>query len=131
MALLALGRPEGIGKLVAAWLPPMLAPARRDDHVLITPLRAMAVAHGVTGFERQIRALLSRPDARPVLRSIDCPALIGVGAEDLWSPPSQHVEMASHVAAATLAIFPASGHMATVEAPDVVNSAMAQWLEAQ
>lgn len=131
MALLALGQREGMGSLVDAWLPPMVAPARRGDQALFAPLRAMAMAPGLAGFERQIYALLGRPDAAPILPTINCPTLIGVGAEDLWSPPSRHIEMASRIADATLEIFPDSGHMSPVEAPDAVNAAIAAWLEDQ
>ena len=41
-------------------------------------------------FAAQVRALLTRPDARPVLDQIRCPALLLTGQEDGWSPPAQH-----------------------------------------
>src|SRR3712207_7497874 len=51
---------------------------------------------------RQIRALLDRPDARPLLPAITCPTLVLVGRQDRWSPLAQHEEIAALIPNATL-----------------------------
>jgi pimeloyl-ACP methyl ester carboxylesterase len=79
-------------------------------------------------FEGQIRALLNRPDAGPILAEIRVPTLILCGHEDAWSPPSAHEEMAARIASSELVIVPQSGHMVTMERPEAVSEAMRGWL---
>ena len=129
MALLETGRQQGMEALVDAWLPPMVHPDRRRDPGLMAPLRSMAVSAGIEQYERQVRALLSRPDATALLSQIDVPALIGVGRQDEWSPVALHTDMARRIAGSTLVIFEDSGHMAPVEVPAQVSRALREWLE--
>lgn len=126
-ALLELGRREGIAALVDAWLPPMVHPAQRNAEFL-EPLRAMCIDAGLARYEAQMTALLERPDARPVIATIDGPTLVGVGSDDAWAPVEQHRAIASQIRGATLAIFERAGHMAPVEAPEQVTAALRKWL---
>lgn len=127
-ALVALARAEGMGALAAKWLPPMVHPDRVSDRALMDELTAMVQRKSVETFERQVRALLDRPDARAVLDGIRCPVLIGVGRQDSWSPPSQHETMAAAIPKAHPVIFENSGHMAPIEAPSAVTAALDAWL---
>jgi len=127
-ALLALGREQGVDRLIEAWLPPMVGPQLREDEAFMEPLRAMVRKAGVETYARQIRALLGRPDYRPMLAGIRCPTLVGVGRQDEWSPVPQHEEIAALIPGAQLVIFEECGHMAPVEAPGQVNAALADWL---
>ena len=76
------------------------------------------------------RRACKRVDLRPLLPQIACPALVLCGAEDSWSPPAQHEEIAAAIPGARLAIIPECGHMATLEAPDKVNAELRRWLGA-
>jgi len=80
-------------------------------------------------FETQMLALLARPDARPVLAEIRCPALVLTGEDDIWSPPARHREMAELIGrTAKLALIPRCGHMSTMERPEAVSQALRAWL---
>jgi pimeloyl-ACP methyl ester carboxylesterase len=127
-ALLALGRAEGIDRLVDEWLPPMVGPAARRDPELMAELKAMSVKGGTERYAVQIEALLHRPDYRQMLAAIRCPTLVGVGRQDEWSPVEQHEEIAAAIPGSELVIFEDCGHMAPVEAPDQVNLALERWL---
>ncbi|HSD70167.1 MAG TPA: alpha/beta hydrolase [Woeseiaceae bacterium] len=129
MALLDLGRRNGIEALVDAWLPPMLHPDRRQDVEFVAPLREMCVRGGLARYENQVTALLERQDASSLLAAIHCPALIGVGSDDLWASVGQHRAMAAAIAGAELVIFAHAGHMTPAEAPDEVTAALRDWLE--
>jgi pimeloyl-ACP methyl ester carboxylesterase len=129
MALLELGRREGMEALVDAWLPPMMHPDRRGDSAFVGPLRDMCVSAGIERYEDQMIALLERPYARPLIGSIRCPTLIGVGSDDAWAPVDQHRAMAAGISGASLVIFEHAGHMAPVEASDQVTAALRGWLE--
>lgn len=129
MALLELGRREGMEALVDAWLLPMLHADRRRDSAFVAPLRDMSVSAGIERYENQMTALLDRPDARPLLGEIRCPTLVGVGSDDAWAPVHQHRAMAAGIAGAKLVIFEHAGHMTPVEAPEQVTAALRDWLE--
>lgn len=129
-ALLDLGKREGVDRMVDVWLAPMVHPDRQTDPTLIGPLHAMATSLGLAVFEAQIEALLGRPDATPLLSSIEVPTLVGVGRQDVWSPPAQHQAIAAGIRGATLCVFDDSGHMSPVEAADQVNDALKAWLTA-
>ena len=130
MALVELARSKGMAALADVWLPPMLHPGLPRDGALMNGLRAMVGRMTPEIFDNQQTALLTRPDARPVLAAIRCPTLIGVGRQDGWSPPARHEEIAAAIAGATLAIFEDCGHMAPLEAPDAVSAALGAWLAA-
>lgn len=125
--LLDLGRRDGAGALVDAWLPPMIAPANRTA-ALVDPLRMMCLDAGVDVFEAQIAALLDRPSVDTLLPTIACPTLVAVGSDDVWSPPAQHRAIVAAVPHADLVIVEGAGHMLPVEATDAFNDAIAAWL---
>lgn len=127
-ALRDIGRMHGMAALVAEWLPPMLAPARRQDALIYDPLEAMCRSAGLATYEAQIEALLSRPDTADVLRRINCPTLVITGSEDSWAPPAQHEEIALAVNTAGPAIVKGAGHMLPVEDPQVFNAEVAALL---
>ncbi|MDE2351242.1 MAG: alpha/beta fold hydrolase [Alphaproteobacteria bacterium] len=130
MGLVELARSKGMAALADVWLPPMVHPGLARDGALMRGLREMVGRMTPDIFDNQQTALLTRPDARPVLDTIRCPTLVGVGRQDGWSPPARHQEIAAAIAGATLAIFEDCGHMATLEAPDAVNAAFRAWLAA-
>ncbi|UAK26071.1 alpha/beta fold hydrolase [Sphingomonas nostoxanthinifaciens] len=127
-ALRDVGRAEDAAALVDRWLPPMLAPAHRDDPAILQPLRAMCIGVGVEDFAAQSEAMLSRPPVDDLLPRIACPTLVITGAEDAWSPPAQHEAIAALIPDARLAIIPGAGHMLPAEAPDALNELIAAWL---
>lgn len=119
---------QGMAALADRWLPPMVHEARAGDRGLMAPLRAMVMRATPEQHARQIRALLDRPDARPLLATIRCPTLVMVGRQDRWSPLAQHVEIADAIAGAEFVVIEDSGHMTPVEQPDQVCTALLRWL---
>jgi pimeloyl-ACP methyl ester carboxylesterase len=114
--------------LADRWLPPMVHEMRRSDPFLMESLKAMVMRATPEQHHRQIRALLNRADARPLLRTIRCPTLVMVGRQDCWSPVAQHEEIASLTPHAQLRIIEESGHMSPVEQPGQVSDALLTWL---
>lgn len=126
--LMRLSRSDGMTVLAAHWLPPMLAPGRDADAALMARLTAMVERATPALFERQIQALLGRPDARRYLSAIPCPTAAIVGRQDGWSPPAQHEEMVACIPDAYLAVIENSGHMTLAEQPQAVTEALMQWM---
>jgi len=127
-ALKAIGHEQGFAALVAAWLPPMVAEANREDPEIWEPLETMCLRAGQAVFDAQIEALLGRPEQESLLAEIDCPTLVMTGSEDGWAGPEQHGEIAAAIADAELVIVEGAGHMIMAEAPEAVNAALAGWL---
>ena len=108
-------------------LPQLIHPSR-----LGTPLAGevleMAARIGQEAFLRQQQAIMSRPDSRPLLRSIAVPTLVAVGEADILTPPELAEEMAAGIRGAKLVRFPGSGHLPTMEAPQAARAALEAWL---
>jgi pimeloyl-ACP methyl ester carboxylesterase len=100
----------------------------QSDEALNCVVRDMAVDTGIEAFVRQERAILSRPDSRPLLASIACPTLVLVGDGDELTPPDLAQEIAGGIVDARLMIVPDCGHLSTIERPEAVNAAVAEWL---
>jgi pimeloyl-ACP methyl ester carboxylesterase len=120
---------EGMAALARHWLPPMLAPRRAQDDALIAQLTAMIERASPRLFQRQIGALLTRPNAHAGLAAIPCPTAVIVGREDAWSPLAQHQEMAATIPRAQLLVIEDSGHMAPAEQPEAVADALIAWMD--
>jgi pimeloyl-ACP methyl ester carboxylesterase len=129
LAMFDIGKRNGMAALVDAWLPPMVHPDRRNDPAVMAPLKQMCLDADLDQFENQMTALIERPDARPLLASIDCPTLIGVGSDDEWAPVERHREIAAAIPGATLEIFEHAGHMSPFETPAQVTDSLQRWLD--
>lgn len=116
--------------IVDTLTPKFLHPKHAGDERLKGIVKAMARDTGVAAFVNQERAIIGRPDSRPLLASIHCPTLVLVGDGDELTPPDRAREMADGIAGAKLVIVPECGHLSTIEKPDAVNKAMAEWLDA-
>ena len=119
---------EGMGALADRWLPPMVHVDRVEDMTLLSPLKEMVMRATPEQHQRQIQALLNRPNLVPRLTDVTCPTLVMVGRQDRWSPLAQHEEMAAGIPNAELVIIEDSGHMTLLEQPEQVSSALLRWL---
>lgn len=126
-AMIDLGH-ESMEKLADTWLPPMVDPARVSDETVMGALRAMVLRADADMHERQMRALLGRPNASAYLGEIRCPLLLIAASQDGWSPIAQHEEIAAAVPDSEIAIIEDAGHFAPVERPDEVVAAITTWI---
>jgi len=129
-ALLELARREGVRTMAREWVRGMVHPARRGDCPLLEAILAMFERKSADIFERQITALLARPDATPVLSGLRVPALVLCGRQDSWAPLSQHQEMAALMPRQPLLhVVEEAGHMSPMERPGAVVQALLEWLD--
>jgi pimeloyl-ACP methyl ester carboxylesterase len=115
-------------ELADEWLPPMVDPARLTDAEVIASLRAMALRAGPDMHERQIRALINRPNATAYMAELGCPILLVAARHDSWSPIVQHQEIADAAPDTELVIIEDAGHFAPVERPAEVTDVIIGWL---
>jgi pimeloyl-ACP methyl ester carboxylesterase len=128
--LIGAARSIGVRSVQGMLLKFLVHPSRLDDRDLTARILLMADGVGVPAFIRQQQAILGRPDNRDFLKSIACPTVLIVGAEDALTPVKVHEEMAGLIAGAKLEVIPACGHLSTMERPEAVNAILARWLAA-
>jgi pimeloyl-ACP methyl ester carboxylesterase len=128
-AIIRLAYDKGMEGLADAWLPGMIHPARRGDAAFMQPLREMIMSTTPEIHEKQIRALVGRRDATPVLATIHCPAMFLAGRQDEWSTPAQHETMAKAVPGSRFVVIEDSGHFVSVEQPAAFTKAIRDWME--
>jgi 3-oxoadipate enol-lactonase len=83
-------------------------------------------AEGYAGCCEAIAAM----DLRADLPGIAVPTLALAGAEDPATPPEHLEYIAKHVQGATLTVIPGAAHLANLERPAQVNTALLEHLEA-
>jgi pimeloyl-ACP methyl ester carboxylesterase len=106
----------------------LIAEHRLGDEDLRETVIRMAEDTGEAAFRRQMNAILTRRDYRPVLATVNCPALVLTGALDVITPAECAMEMHAAMPDAKLVILPGCGHLATLEAPFEVNAQLREWL---
>ncbi|MEH6587938.1 MAG: alpha/beta fold hydrolase [Halioglobus sp.] len=109
--------------------PNYLARCHRGNTALLDDVLYMGMSLGEGVFERQSLALRDRQDSTSTLATINCPTLVLCGEEDSLCPPQLHREMTSLIPGARLEIIHECGHMATMEQPDKVTTALHHWLK--
>src|SRR6202012_1139750 len=127
---IAMAQSGRYGEIPDLAIPRYLNAKHQRDERLATIVRQMIAETGPDAFVRQLNAIMSRPDSRPLLASIKCPTLVLVGADDVATPPELNKEIAAGISGAKLTVVPDSGHLTTLEQPDAVNAALVEWLGA-
>ncbi|MEO6651973.1 MAG: alpha/beta hydrolase [Ilumatobacteraceae bacterium] len=127
--LLDLAESDGMEAVAEQWIPGMIHPDRHDDRRLIDAIAEMVTSYRVDQYVGQVRALLDRRDAQPILSTITCPTLVACGSDDAWSPPAQHRDIATAIDGARLEIVAESGHMVAMEQPEATSRLLSTWLE--
>ncbi|HEY7298836.1 MAG TPA: alpha/beta fold hydrolase [Xanthobacteraceae bacterium] len=128
MAQIALANEGRLGEIVDALFPVFVHRDRQGDQELKRTVSIMAQETGADAFIRQQKAIMSRPDAKPFLSSITCPTLVLVGDSDALTPLVRSQEIAAGIQRANLVVVPECGHLSTLERPEAVNAALAEWM---
>jgi non-heme chloroperoxidase len=120
------------GSTVAAeeMLPKLVCDATREKKPeIVEQLRTMIVSTPRETIAGAITALMTRPDAIPVLREIRCPALIIVGDQDALTPLHFSEDMQRGIRGAGLVVIEDAGHMSNMEQPADFNAAVSRFLD--
>lgn len=128
LRLLGIARTQGMVAMGRDWARGMVHPARLQDETLMGAILAMLGRASAEQYAAQIHALLARPDRGALLAEIQVPTLVLCGREDSWSPLARHEDIARRVPGSRLVAVPDCGHMCTMEQPDAVTAALADWL---
>lgn len=97
---------------------------------VVERIRQVMVATPQAGLLGAIGALRDRPDSFALLPQLtELPALVIVGEEDKVTPPDRAQAMVDALPRGELVVIPGAGHLAPLERPDTVNSALRGFLE--
>src|SRR5258706_15910263 len=92
-------------------------------------LRAIIMENPAEAIGGAINALMTRPDATPLLASIHVPTLVIVGAEDTLTPPSMAEDLHKGIAGSQLEVIAGAGHMPNLEMPAAFNTIVGEFLD--
>ncbi len=107
----------------------LLSPAARASRPeLVEVALAMADDVGSARLDAQLALQSTRIDERPGLARIRCPVLIVSGREDALCSPERHLEMSELVSGSKLIILDDCGHLAPLERPAEVSTALKRFL---
>jgi pimeloyl-ACP methyl ester carboxylesterase len=110
---------DGFEPFWEAQAPKLFGPNASPE--VVTRARQIASEQPITNLVATLQALAARPDSNETAASIDVPALVIVGEEDVLTPPSEAVELAGALSAGRLVRIPDAGHMTPLEAPEAVK----------
>ncbi len=129
MALVGIARSEGVRAMCVQWVKGMLHPDRLVDVALLEAIIVMFEEKSADRFARQQKALLTRPDASPVLSALQMPCLLLCGRQDSWASVAQHEAMRALAPHARLSVIEDAGHMVLMEQPDASIKAIMEFLQ--
>ena len=89
---------------------------------------AMMAAAPPAGAAAALRGRAQRPDYRPLLKTLDIPALVVAGTADPWSNAAVTAEIVSCLRRPELMTIDGSGHLPNLEAEAEFNDALSAFL---
>lgn len=128
LADIAKVRAGGIEALIPDLPGRWLLPAHAQRPELVALIADMARSVGASGQINQQTAMLGRPDSHADLEKVAVPTLVMCGRQDPVTPVADHQAMAARVRDSRLVFIEECGHLSTIEQPQAVNAALADWL---
>jgi len=122
----------GLGLVAGQVMPIMFGrkfledPARAEER---RELRRQMVTQHKVGITRAVRGVIDREGVYDELDRIDLPALIVVGDQDVATVLAKSERMQAKIRGSRLVVIPGAGHSSTMEEPEAVNRALAEFLD--
>jgi len=131
MALAVTARLFGAGRFIQKQVAPLMFGERfraEAPEVVNEWLQRMASLDR-KGLYRAVVMVLSRPGVGPRLAEIRMPTFVIAGDQDVATPQHLGKRIADTVPGAELRILPRTGHISTVESPELTTKLIRTWLE--
>jgi pimeloyl-ACP methyl ester carboxylesterase len=120
---------EGVGFVPEVMLPRLLGETSlRTRPKVVEKVTRLILEQRPAAIAAAQRGMSTRPDSTGLLAGIDVPTLIGVGAEDQITPPSESRAMAAAIPDARLVEFEHAGHLVCLEQADRLNQRVYQFV---
>lgn len=121
---------EGPAQFIETTLPRLLGESTlRNRHDLVERARNMMCKMTVTGIAAVQRGMAERPDSIPTLATIDVPALVIVGDEDVATPRAQAEIIARGIRGSRMVVVPGAGHYVPLERAEEVHRLLQEFLQ--
>lgn len=128
-ALIAVAHEGGSRAVADAQINMMVGASTRAKHpALVDGIHHMLERAPVAGIVGALEAMAARPDAVPLLATIDVPTLIIAGDEDAVIPVAEARAMHEAVPGSTFELLAGSGHLSNLERPAAFNHVVAEFL---
>ena len=120
---------RGTSAIADLMLPKLLSPSGMEQHTELTAkLRDMIIGNHISGIIGDLMAMEERPDATPLIRTINVPTLVIVGEHDIPSPPAEMRSMGEQIPGAKLEVIPQAGHISNLENPKAFTDTLIKFL---
>ena len=120
---------EGPAFIAETMLPKLFAPASIESKAAyVERTREVILKTAPQGIAAALRGMAQRPDMAEKLGKIDVPALVICGEHDAISPKDEMQGIAQKLPRARFVLIRDAGHMAPLERPEEVNSAIREFL---
>jgi len=121
---------HGSGVLAQAMPEKLFAKQTREQQPdIVEQCKKMMVTADPEGVAAALRGMAERPNMSDLLPTIEVPTLVIVGEEDQITTVAEMREMAQAIPKSEFVKVPQAGHMAPLENPTLVNSAVKAFLE--
>lgn len=128
--LIATVQRDGVGMLVDGLVASQLGPVTLErEPAAVERVAVMLRRAPALGVVSAAQAMMDRPDSTGTLETITVPTLVLVGVDDLLTPVTESIAMSSAIRGSRLVTIPDAGHLAPLEQPQVVNAAIAEFLD--
>ncbi|MEP6493266.1 MAG: alpha/beta fold hydrolase [bacterium] len=98
---------------------------RPDIYDSVHRMMSQAPEAGVIG---ALEAMIERPDSTDTLATIDVPALIVVGDEDVLTPPKDVRKLHEGIAGSRIEVLKEAGHLSNAERPASFNTVVSEFI---
>lgn len=120
---------EGPGAIADRMITGMVGKtARVERPAAVATIDAVMRRASVGGITDGLQALIDREDSTATLATITVPTLVLCGEEDALTPVAESRAMAAAIAGSRLALIPGAGHVSNIEAPEVFNALLSDFL---
>jgi len=102
--------------------------AHQEQAKLVQETREVIRRTAPEGIAAAARGMAARPDVSGKLGGMEIPALVIVGSEDAISKAEEMRTIAEELPISMFVEIPGAGHMSPLEAPDVVNRAISDFV---
>jgi 3-oxoadipate enol-lactonase len=125
-----LARAQGVEPIVAGMIQRLVSPKTLADKPgMVERLREIMLSSSVAGIIGDLKGMMDRPDARPMLSEIQVPVLIFQGRDDQIIPVDEAQAMNDLIPESRLEIIYDAGHLPNMEQPEIYNQLALDFIE--
>ena len=125
-----LAQTQGVAPVVDGMLRRLVSPETLSGKPgLVERIREIMLSSSVEGIIGDLKGMIDRPDARPMLAGIRVPVLILVGNDDQIIPLDEAQAMKDSISESSLETIKDAGHLLNMEQPETYNRTVRNFVQ--